>query len=95
MALSSSWGANRNVRDLAAETSTDKLLQLDVSDVKKLLFDALRSSNLHAIRNIFGVNRTLLNAKLFGFEGHDVYETIPNVSYNNSSSSYYYNCMIY
>ena len=74
-----SWGTSRNLRDLAAETSAEKLIQLDVSDVRKLFFDALRASNLHAIRNIFSVNRSLLNGKLHGFEGHDAYDLIPNV----------------
>lgn len=32
-----------------------------------------------AVRNILRAKPSLLNAKLFGFEGHDVYEVIPDV----------------
>ena len=78
-----SWGTSRNLRDLVAETSTEKLLSMDSSDHKKLLFDALRAGNLPAIRNIFSTNRTLIASKMGGYEAHDVYEVIPNVSVLN------------
>mgnify|MGYP003385669289 CR=1 FL=1 len=68
------------MRDLVAETSNEKLLSLDIADHKRLLFDALRAGNLAAIRNLFATNRTLLATKLGGYEGADVYETIPNVN---------------
>jgi hypothetical protein len=74
-----SWGTARNMRDLVAETTTEKLMSMDSADHKRLLFDALRAGNLAAIRNLFGTNRSLLSAKLGGYEGADVYETIPNV----------------
>lgn len=34
---------------------------------------------LHAIRTILQANRTLLNSKMFGYEGTDVFEIIKNV----------------
>ena len=46
--------------------------------MKGLFFEALRASNLTAIRNIVSLNRSLVTAKLFGYEGSDVYETIKN-----------------
>jgi len=78
-----SWsgGTSRNLRGDSTELSVDKLMQLDTSEHKKLFFDALRNANLTLIRNLFGVNRSLLSAKLYGYEGSDVYDTIPNVSF--------------
>lgn len=35
--------------------------------------------DMQAIRNILSVNRTLVNAKMYGYEGTDVFEVIKNV----------------
>lgn len=69
---------NKGGRDFAAETTSDALFKSTTAEHKHLLFDALRAANLHAIRNIFSINRNLVNDKLFGYEGHDIYESIPN-----------------
>lgn len=76
-----SGGTSRNIRGDAIEITVDKLMQLDTSEHKKIFFDALRNANLTTIRNLFAVNRSLLNSKLHGYEGTDVYDTIPNVSF--------------
>lgn len=36
--------------------------------------------NIPTIKNILQINRSLVTAKMFGFEGADVYEVIKNVS---------------
>jgi hypothetical protein len=43
--------------------------------------DLLTDGDLPSIRMILQSNRSLLHEKLFGYEGHDIYGTVPNVSF--------------
>jgi hypothetical protein len=46
--------------------------------VKKLLFLSVKAGEILAIKNILNFNRALLNEQIFGFEGADVYGSIPD-----------------
>ena len=79
MSLVSNWfDKGTSVHDdLLAETSTNNLETLDEEKIKKLLFQSIRAGEVHAIKNILKFNQLLLNEKLFGFEGADVYGINP------------------
>ena len=59
--------------------STAKLSTLTIADQSNALFESLRSGDISAIRNLLQVNRSLLNEKMYGFEGHDIYGSVPEV----------------
>jgi hypothetical protein len=44
-----------------------------------LILSFIIACDLHAIRSILQANRNLLNGKIFGYEGSDVYGIIKNV----------------
>lgn len=48
----------------------------------KILFTCDLACDLHAIRTILQANRNLLNGKMFGYEGSDVYGIIKNVRFS-------------
>lgn len=47
--------------------------------LSKIMTECCAENNSGAIRNILTVNRSLLNGKMFGYEGSDLFETIKNV----------------
>lgn len=51
----------------------------EISIANSLCGVAFLACDLHVIRSVLQVNRTLLNAKMFGYEGTDVFEVIKNV----------------
>lgn len=69
---------NRNGRDLVGEASASNLRMMDETTQKAMMFEALRAANLLAIRNLVTANRSLVTAKMYGYEGSDVFETIKN-----------------
>lgn len=77
MSLLSKWGSKevRNEDDMTAS----KLSTLSFADQSSALFESLRSGDISSIRNLLQVNRSLLNEKMYGFEGHDIYGSVPEV----------------
>ena len=77
MSLLSAWGnkESRNEEDM----STSKLSVMNRADQSSVFFESLRSGDIAGIRNLLQVNRSLLNDKMYGFEGHDVYGSVPEV----------------
>jgi cytoplasmic iron level regulating protein YaaA (DUF328/UPF0246 family) len=78
MSLLTTWGS-KEVRN-EDEMSTSKLSTMSLVDQSHALFESLRSGDISAIRNLLQVNRTLLNEKMYGFEGHDIYGSVREVS---------------
>jgi len=70
-----SWAKDMDDQDLS-EITTSSLRMLDEDGQKRLLFAAIRACELNAIRSILQVNRNLIQAKMFGYEGSDVFEII-------------------
>eukprot|EP00981_Chlorochromonas_danica_P003332 scaffold644_cov168-Ochromonas_danica.AAC.24 len=66
------------------DLTVSNIRMMDESSQKALLFKAIRASDLHIIRNILQANRSLLNAKMFGYEGSDVYESKTKKCYTYS-----------
>eukprot|EP01035_Chromulina_nebulosa_P020106 gene20106-26105_t len=60
------------------EVTLSNIRMMDETSQKSLLFDSIRACDIPTIKNIFTVNRNLVVAKLYGFEGADVYEVIKN-----------------
>lgn len=85
--MQESWGADDPSTDLDNKTSAYNLKLLDDKAKKQLMFEAIRASNLTAIRNLLQSNRNLVNSKMYGFEGSDVYEIISD---NKSKRCYNY-----
>ena len=71
MSLLSQWGSSRDeAADLILETIDGNLRSKDEEQIKKLLFAALKSAEVDAIKNILHFNRGLLNEPLHGYEGN-------------------------
>ena len=74
MSLISTWGSGGDDEvNLSVETSDGNLRNLDDEKIKKLFFQAIRSGEVLAVKNILQFSRTLLNEQLFGFEGAYIY----------------------
>mmetsp|Transcript_3291 Transcript_3291/g.5126 ORF Transcript_3291/g.5126 Transcript_3291/m.5126 type:complete len:745 (+) Transcript_3291:67-2301(+) len=87
MSLLSTWGNKDSSKVTDDEISAAKLGLMSATEQASVLFDALRNNDIPTIRNVLQVNRSLLNQKMFGFEGHDIYGIIPN-SKNKRCYSY-------
>jgi len=72
---SHSWSKSSIEEDLK-ELSSSKVRMMDEPGRKELLFTAIRVSDLSAIRTILQVDRGLIQGKMFGYEGSDVFEVI-------------------
>jgi hypothetical protein len=78
MSLVSTWGSNDDCpSNIETAASTANLRLLDDEKIKKLFFQVLRAGEIDAIKNILNFSLSLLNDKLFGFEGADVYNMYP------------------
>mmetsp|Transcript_24049 Transcript_24049/g.40884 ORF Transcript_24049/g.40884 Transcript_24049/m.40884 type:complete len:669 (-) Transcript_24049:93-2099(-) len=86
MSLLSSWGA-KETRDLADATSAAKLRTLTAKDIGILWHESLLAGDISAARNIVSQDPALLNSRMYGFEGHDVYGVVPD---NKSGRCYTY-----
>ena len=64
--------------DSAEDYSIFSLRYLDSKKLKERLFNAIRSNKVDAIKNILQIDKGLLTQKMYGYEGTDVYERIPN-----------------
>ena len=73
MSLVSNWGVNKESIDLINETNSGNLRELDEEKIKTLLFFSIRSYEINAIKNILNFNRSLINEKLYGYEGCNSY----------------------
>jgi hypothetical protein len=81
------WGAKKNEkRNLVAETEMSSLQELSISAhgneevrhnlLTELLFTCIRQADVKAIKNMLAYEETLVNGKMFGYEGRDVYGII-------------------
>lgn len=92
MSLLGSWGGKE--RGTEDDLSLSKISAMGATEQSRVFFEALRGcflsillspspsdGDLPSIRMILQSNRSLLHEKLFGYEGHDIYGTVPNVSF--------------
>ena len=70
------WGENAVVDTML--TSVAELRALSNNQLKQCLFDAIKALNIPLVRNVFLADRTLINCELHGFEGADIYNSIPD-----------------
>jgi hypothetical protein len=75
--MASVWNKAED-NELSSEITVSSIRMMTEDQQQSILFKAIRACDLHIIRNVLQVNRTLLNAKMFGYEGTDVFEVIKN-----------------
>jgi len=72
-AVLTSWGP-KEARNLDHEASIHNLRSVSNEALLEIFFEALRTANISAIRNILRMDKNLLRVKLYGYEGADVYQ---------------------
>lgn len=74
-----SWERKIKSKEGSVELTASAVRLMDENSQKIALFGALRECNLPTISIILQANRALINSKLFGYEGSDVFNRIKNM----------------
>jgi len=64
----------------SSRSSSIQYDQQQSKDIIEKLYDSLKSGNVSIVKNILTQNKSLVNSKIYGYEGADIYATSESIT---------------
>ncbi len=64
----------------SSRSSSIQYDQQQSKDIIEKLYDSLKSGNVSIVKNILTQNKSLVNSKIYGYEGADIYATFESIT---------------